>query len=93
MNDSRKYGEYSAECPDVESAKTALIWLSIGMGVGAILSLLLAPRSGPEIRQAVRGKFDDARRGLNQQTSRIRQQAIRLGGKVREKVMPISRTQ
>ncbi|HWC17272.1 MAG TPA: YtxH domain-containing protein [Terriglobales bacterium] len=93
MSDYQKYGEYSTECAGTESAKTALIFLSLGMAVGAVLSLLLAPRSGPEIRQAVKGKLDDARRGLNRQTSRVREQASRLAGQAREKVMPIGRTQ
>jgi len=93
MNDYQKYGEYNnSASTGVESAKTALIFLSIGMGVGALLSLLLAPRSGPEIREAVRSKLDDTRRGLNRQTSRLRQQASRLAGQARERVMPIGRT-
>jgi hypothetical protein len=93
MNDYQKYGEYSREVAAGESAKTALLFLGIGIGVGALLSLLLAPRSGSEIRQVVRGKFDDARRGLDRQTSRVREQARRMAGQTREKVMPISRTQ
>ena len=92
MNDYEKYGEYSSGNEGVESAKTALIFLTIGMGVGALLSLLLAPRSGPQIREAVRMKFDDARRGLNRQSSRVRQQAGRLAGHAREKIMPITKT-
>jgi gas vesicle protein len=93
MNDYQKYGEYSSECASAESAKTALIFLGIGMGVGALLSLLLAPRSGPEVRQAVRGKLDEARRGVNARSSRVRQQAGRMAGAAREKIMPIGRTQ
>jgi len=93
MNDYQKYGEYSRETPAGESAKTALLFLGIGIGVGALLSLLLAPRSGSEVREAVRGKLDDARRGLDRQTSRMRQQARRVAGQAREKIMPISRTQ
>ena len=93
MNNDQKYGEYSNGNEGVESAKSALIFLTIGMGVGALLALLLAPRSGPQIREAVRNKFDDARRGLNRQTSRVRQQTGRLAAQAREKVMPISKTQ
>jgi len=93
MNDYQKYGEYSSECAGAESAKTALIFLSIGIGVGALLSLLLAPRSGREVRQAVRGKLDEARRGVSTQSSRVRDQVSRIAGQAREKIMPISRTQ
>jgi gas vesicle protein len=93
MNDYQKYGEYSSECAGAESAKTALIFLSIGIGVGALLSLLLAPRSGREVRQAMRGKLDEARRGVSTQSSRVRHQVSRIAGQAREKIMPISRTQ
>ena len=93
MNDYQKYGEYSSECAGAESAKTALIFLSIGIGVGALLSLLLAPRSGREVRQAMRGKLDEARRGVSTQSSRVRDQVSKITGQAREKIMPISRTQ
>ena len=81
MNHYEKYGEYSRAAQGTEIKKAALIFLGIGIGIGALLSLLLTPRSGSEVRQAVRGKLDDARRGLSRQSSRVR-----------EKVMPISRT-
>jgi gas vesicle protein len=89
MNDYKKYGEYSKESTQSHNLKVALTFLAIGAGIGALISLLVSPRSGREIRQAVRGKFDDARRGLNQQTSRLR----RTAGQAREKVMSISRPQ
>ncbi len=81
MNHYEKYGEYSRAANASETAKTALIFLGIGIAIGALISLVLAPRSGSEVRQAVRGKLDDARRGLSRQSSRVR-----------EKVMPISRS-
>lgn len=93
MNHYEKYGEYSRAAAGSDPAKTALIFLGIGIGIGALLSLLFAPRSGSEVRQAVSGKLGDARRGLGRQGSRVRQKASRIAGKAREKVMPISKTQ
>jgi gas vesicle protein len=93
MNHYQKYGEYSREAGGADTAKTALIFLGIGIGIGALLSLLLSPTSGTEVRQAVRGKLDDARRGLGRQSARVREQASRIAGQARQKVMPISRTQ
>ena len=93
MNHYDKYGEYSRAAAGPETAKTALIFLGIGIGIGALLSLLLAPRSGPEVRQAVRGKLGDAKRGISRQSSRVRQKAGRIAGQARQKVMPISKTQ
>jgi len=93
MNRYEKYGEYSSEQRSgAESAKSALAFLVLGAAVGALLSLLLAPRSGPEIRRAVRDTFDDVRRELGQQTSRLRRRTSEIAGQAREKVMPIRKT-
>ena len=93
MNRYEKYGEYSSEPGSgAESAKTAFAFLVLGAAVGALLSLLLAPRSGPEIRRAVRDAFDDVRRELGQQTSRLRRRTSEIAGQTREKVMPIRKT-
>ena len=93
MNDYQKYGEYSSkECSGAEIAKTAVTFLLIGAGVGALLSLLLTPRSGPEIREAFRGKFDNARRSLNQQTSRLRERTRKIAGDAGQKVTPFTLT-
>jgi gas vesicle protein len=93
MNEYQKYGDYTAErCSRAESAKTAVVFLAIGAGIGALLSLLLAPKSGSELRQAFRGKLDDARRGLGEQASRLRRRTGQLAGQAREKVMPIRKT-
>ena len=93
MDDYKKYGEYGTEqWSRAESAKTALMFLVIGAGVGALLSLLLTPKSGPELRQTFRDKFDDARRELGEQTSRLRRRTSEIAGQAREKVMPIQKT-
>lgn len=90
MSDYYKYGEYNAEqSTRADSARTAITFLLIGAGIGALLSLLFAPQSGPEIRQAVREKFGDARRGLGEQTARLRRRTSELAGQAREKVLPM----
>jgi hypothetical protein len=93
MKNYQKYGEYSAEqCSRAESAKTAVIFLVIGAGIGALFSLLFAPQSGAELRETVRGKFDDARRGFGEQASRLRRRIGQMARQAREKVMPIRKT-
>jgi gas vesicle protein len=93
MKDYQKYGEYSAEqCSRAEHAKTAIVFLMIGAGLGTLLAMLLAPRSGPELRRAVQDRFDEARRGLGEQASRVRRRATEIAGQAREKVKPISNT-
>lgn len=93
MNNYQKYGEYSAEqCSRAEHAKTAIIFLMIGAGLGTLLAMLLAPRSGPEFRRSIQDKFDEARRGLGEQASRVRRHTTNIAGQAREKVKSISNT-
>jgi gas vesicle protein len=42
-------------------AGTAVTFLLIGLGAGALIGLLLAPKSGEEMRKDLRRKYDDAR--------------------------------
>ena len=92
MNDYQKYDEYSAaQRSRAEHAKTAIVFLMIGAGLGTLLAMLLAPRSGPEFRRAVQDRFDEARRGLGEQAS-PRRRATDIAGQAREKVRPISNT-
>ncbi len=41
-------------------AGTAVTFLLIGLGVGAALGLLLAPKSGRQLRKDLRRSYDDA---------------------------------
>lgn len=40
---------------------TALTFLFIGLGIGAVSALLLAPKSGRQMRRTLRRKYEDAR--------------------------------
>jgi gas vesicle protein len=40
---------------------TAVTFLLIGMGAGALVALLLAPKSGKQLRRDIRRKYEDAR--------------------------------
>jgi gas vesicle protein len=57
-----KIGRY--EPSDKSSVGTAVTFLMIGMGAGALLALLLAPKTGKQMRKDIRRKFDDARETL-----------------------------
>ena len=93
MSDYKKYGEYSSEqCSVAENARDAVVYLVIGAGIGALLSLLLTPKTGAELRRLIRDKFDDAVQGLNDQTSRLRRRTSGIAGQAREKVSSIRNT-
>lgn len=47
-------------------------YLFIGIGLGIVAGLLMAPRSGEEIRQDVRRRANEGLNYLNQQVSKVR---------------------
>jgi gas vesicle protein len=51
-------GKY--ETSSRSSVGTAVSFLLIGLGVGAALGLLLAPKSGKQLRRDLRRSYDDA---------------------------------
>ena len=48
-----------------KSAGTAITFLMIGIGAGALVALLLAPKSGKQMRRDLRRRYDDARDALH----------------------------
>jgi len=46
------------------TAGTAITFLLIGLGVGAALGLLLAPKTGRQLRKDLRRSYDEASRRL-----------------------------
>ena len=49
------------ESSDKSTAGTAVTFLLIGLGAGALVALLLAPKTGKQMRKDLRRKYDDAR--------------------------------
>jgi len=43
---------------------TAVTFLLIGLGAGALIGLLLAPKSGEEMRKDIRRRYEDAREAV-----------------------------
>ena len=54
-----KIGKY--ESSERSNVGTAVTFLMIGLGAGALVALLLAPKTGKQMRKDLRRKFDDAR--------------------------------
>jgi gas vesicle protein len=52
-------GRYQSS--DKSTAGTAVTFLLIGLGAGALVALLLAPKAGKQLRRDLRRKYDDAR--------------------------------
>jgi gas vesicle protein len=49
------------ESSDKSTAGTAVTFLLIGLGAGALVGLLLAPKTGKQLRKDIRRSYDDAR--------------------------------
>ncbi len=59
MDEFSTMGEYRTS--DKRSAVTAVTFLLVGLGIGAIAALLLAPKTGKQTRKLLRRKYEDAR--------------------------------
>lgn len=54
----KSFGDYRAS--DRSSVGTAITFLFIGLGAGALAALLFAPQSGKQTRRLLKRKYDDA---------------------------------
>ncbi len=59
MDEFKTTGTYHES--DKSTAITAVTFLLVGLGIGAIAALLLAPKTGKQMRKLVRRKYEDAR--------------------------------
>ena len=53
----------------------SFLWFLAGLGVGAAVGVLYAPRSGSETREALRSRADEGRDYVRSQTRQAREQA------------------
>jgi gas vesicle protein len=81
---------------------TAITFLMIGLGAGALIGLLLAPKTGRQMRKELRRKLDDAKDSLQDWSDDARgrvQDAVERGSdwaaelrdSAREKAAPIGK--
>ena len=65
MNDQRNDFESQGEYQSSEgNVGTALTLLFIGLALGALTALLLAPKTGKQMRRTLRRKYEDAREAV-----------------------------
>ncbi len=63
---------------------SGLPYLLIGIGIGMVAGLLLAPRSGEEMREDIRRRTHEGVDYLNQQTEKVRDGAEKVVSKGKE---------
>jgi len=64
-----------------ENGGSKFAYFLAGMGMGAVLALLFAPRSGEETREYLREKFDDARDVTTRRARELKDRAEELAEK------------
>ena len=92
MTDYERFGDYQPS--DRSTASTAVTFLFIGLGVGALAALLFAPKSGRQMRKLLRRKYEDAREqtdGLIERGSELFERGSEFAHTATEKVKPFAR--
>jgi len=78
----RSSGRY--ESSDGGSLGTAITFLLIGLGAGALAGLLLAPKSGKALRRDIRRGYEDARDGLGEWADEAKDHVREAGDRLRD---------
>ena len=89
-------GKY--ESSEGSSAGVAITFLLIGLGAGALVGLLFAPKPGKQMRKELRRRYEDARETLGdwkEDARDIAEEALERGSELadefRERVTPLTK--
>ncbi len=92
MTDYERYGDYQAS--DKSTVGTALTFLFIGLGAGALAALLFAPKSGKQMRRTLRRKYEDARDVIDdwsEQAGDMIEKGTEWANQAKDRVAPIGK--
>ena|ERR1700736_5897160 len=89
-------GKY--EATEQGRVATAITFLLIGLGAGALVGLLFAPKPGKQIRKELRRRYEDARETIDDWKEEARETAedvldrgAELADELRERVTPLAK--
>lgn len=82
MNEYQRYGEYTQQSGTSSGPGigTAIAFLVVGMGIGAVLALLFAPKSGRELRTSIGRGYRRTVDGVTERTKDLRERGSNLLG-------------
>jgi gas vesicle protein len=63
---------------------TAITFLIMGLGAGALLGLLLAPKTGKQFRKDLRRGYEDARESLDDWADEAKDRVREVSGRMRD---------
>lgn len=63
---------------------TAITFLLIGLGAGALMGLLLAPKAGKQLRKELRRGYEDAKDSFGDWADEAKERAREVGERVRD---------
>jgi gas vesicle protein len=92
MTDYESIGEYQPS--ERNAVGTALTFLFIGLGAGAIIALLFAPKTGRQMRRTLKRQYEEAREtleGLTDQAADIIDKGSEWANAAKAKIPPLSR--
>jgi gas vesicle protein len=72
------------ESSDSSNVGTAITFLLIGLGAGTLLGMLLAPKTGKQLRRDLRRGYEDARENLGDWAEDAKERAREVGDRVRD---------
>ncbi|HEV2686945.1 MAG TPA: YtxH domain-containing protein, partial [Bryobacteraceae bacterium] len=91
-----RYGKYTLS--EHGNVGTAITFLLMGLGAGALVALLLAPKSGKQMRRDLQRKYEDARETLDdwkEEAKGVAEEAMERGAEiveeVRDRVTPLTK--
>lgn len=67
-----------------DNAGSKFSYFLVGMGIGALLGILFAPKSGEETREYLRGKAEEGREYAQRKARELRERAEEISGRARE---------
>src|SRR6266850_7952359 len=92
-------GKYESSEDGGGNIGTALTFLLIGLGAGALVGLMYAPKTGRQMRKELRKKYETARETLDDWKDQAREAAedaidrgAEIAEEVRERVTPLTKS-
>jgi gas vesicle protein len=90
-------GKYQAS-EEGSGAGTAVTFLLIGLGAGALIGLLFAPKAGKQMRKDLRRRYEDARENFDdwkddakEAAEEVLERGAEIAEELRDRVTPLAK--